>query len=142
MKLIPMTDYVLESKRFKEDSDTAIFKVTNYAQFLKQPLKLGMFIPCDEDGNILKLPIEIKEDAENWNYQARFNQYIKAKELVYFEDFKVIDRGNFYFIEREDSSLFYRLFKNNTKKNLESLIKVWDNVILTKSISEILGYEI
>ena len=137
-----MTDYVLESKRFKEDSDTAIFKVTNYAQFLKQPLKLGMFIPCDEDGNILKLPIEIKEDAENWNYQARFNQYIKAKELVYFEDFKVIDRGNFYFIEREDSSLFYRLFKNNTKKNLESLIKVWDNVILTKSISEILGYEI
>lgn len=82
MKLISMTDYVLESQRFKEDSDTAIFKVTNYANFLKQPLNLGMFIPCDEDGDTLEVP-----------YYAdgidKVNKYKEAKERVLFEGFEI-----------------------------------------------------
>ena len=40
MKLISMTDFVL----YKKESHTQIMK---YAKFLKQPLTLGMFVPCD-----------------------------------------------------------------------------------------------
>jgi len=49
MKLISAVDFVLLEDRLKEDSDTAIFKVINYSNFLKQPLQLGFFIPCDEN---------------------------------------------------------------------------------------------
>ena len=42
MKLISMTDFVL----YKKESHTQIMK---YAKFLKQPLTLGMFVPCDEE---------------------------------------------------------------------------------------------
>jgi hypothetical protein len=139
-KLISMTDYVFEkhndmdSYTDYEDMGHLFESVLNYAKFLKQPLKLGMFVPCDKNGNVLKdvglLPC------------YELDVYRKAKERVLFEGFKVTDRGNFYFIKNESSGLFYRLFKNNTKKNLESLMKVWSNIILTKSISEILGYEI
>jgi hypothetical protein len=95
-----MIDFVLESQRFKEDSDTAIFKVTNYANFLKQPLNLGMFIPCDEDGNVLKEPeendtiydIEVERDIYECDYNRFDNDvflYKQAKERVLFEGFEV-----------------------------------------------------
>ena len=53
MKLISMTDFVISL--WDKDITTEDFAQTTikYATFLKQPLKLEMFIPCDEDGNIL-----------------------------------------------------------------------------------------
>ena len=68
-----MTDFVLELGKTNqiELSDEAFIDVVlNYAQFLKQPLTLGMFVPCDEDGNILE------------TYDPRHQQ---AKERVLFE---------------------------------------------------------
>ena len=32
----------------------AFNEIINYANFLKQPLTLGMFIPCDENGDVLE----------------------------------------------------------------------------------------
>ena len=56
MKLISMTDFVLEQDKLMRnklnDPITFTIKVTDYALFLKQPLKLEMFVPCDEDGNV------------------------------------------------------------------------------------------
>ncbi len=98
MKLISMTDFVLEQVRKMESKEMAYFKIFNYAQFLKQPLTLGMFIPCDEEGNIMEdlkyccdghhcgcmgMPINVcsKKDIDN---------YYKAKERVLFEGWKII----------------------------------------------------
>ena len=64
-KLISMTDYVLE-----------------YANFLKQPLELWMFVPCDEDGSILEEPIETIGGVEMY---SKF--YKQAKEKVIFKNF-------------------------------------------------------
>ena len=30
----------------------------SYADFLKQPLQLGFFVPCDENGTVLRVPNE------------------------------------------------------------------------------------
>lgn len=86
-KLQSMTDFVLDEQRFKEVSDTAIFKVTNYANFLKQPLMLGMFIPCDESGNVLRKPIDISEfHPRDWDVMnIEHSEYNKAKRKVLFK---------------------------------------------------------
>ena len=62
MKLISMADFVLEQvknakyEEFHQVNETFVNKVINYAKLLKQPLKLWVFVPCDEDGDVLKEP--------------------------------------------------------------------------------------
>ena len=81
MKLISMTDFVLEQfhqlpELPKEQHMTkAYMSCLNYAQFLKQPLTLGMFVPCDEVGNVLV------------SFEDRYEE---SKERVLFEFFEVI----------------------------------------------------
>lgn len=62
MKLISMTDFVLEKgktsvlpftiKETFKNGAKVMNEIFMYADFLKQPLKLEMFVPCDENGNI------------------------------------------------------------------------------------------
>lgn len=97
-KLISMTDFVLNKKA----SHTQIVK---YAKFLKQPLKLEMFVPCDEkneplDGFIHN--INLTTMSEEWN---------KAKEKVLFEG-----------IEEENNIIINRL-KNGEKLIIDNLVK-------------------
>ena len=75
MKLISMTDFVLKQNYittldisqidFYDKELSVLSKIRNYAKFLKQPLKLEMFITCDEVGEILH------------------PQYIGGKEVIY-----------------------------------------------------------
>jgi hypothetical protein len=101
MKLLSMTDFVLECRLKMENNaqNHVIFstsgnlsKIFNYASFLKQPLKLEMFIPCDEDGNVLEEPnIDnspfCSVNGENYDYDVL--KYQQAKENVLFEDFEI-----------------------------------------------------
>ncbi len=105
MKLISMTDFVLHES-FGVGNEiinhqTFFKKVSSYAQFLKKPLELGMFIPCDEEGNILEQVS--KPDAEdyrndeggnfelyNFNMKA-YTSYKKAKNRVLFDGFVFTD---------------------------------------------------
>jgi hypothetical protein len=97
MKLINMTDFVLEQEtKFNQwektfDSSTSFWKCIKYANFLKQPLKLEMFVPVDEDGNFLEEPEQFKEwiksdhyfnASESVTHECRM--YKKAKEKVLF----------------------------------------------------------
>jgi hypothetical protein len=95
MKLISMTDFVLEqNENFKSDRFyQGQFKdnVVNYANFLKQPLKLEMFVPCDEDGNVLEEPDQDFE-LTFWDYSTKMSKYEQAKEKVLFEGFEVCNR--------------------------------------------------
>jgi hypothetical protein len=84
MKLISMTAFVLkkgEVLKYKNDIES----VRNYANFLKQPLKLEMFVPCDEDGNAFndfQLEILNSDDGVTELRKA----YQQAKEKVLFEN--------------------------------------------------------
>ena len=88
MKLISCTDKVIEL--VKEDFNNGEYpkfnfrdKVNNYANFLKQPLTLSMFVPCDDDGNVLSNPKD-----STLQYQKRIDKYQQAKERVVFEGFE------------------------------------------------------
>jgi len=70
MKLISMTDFVLESNKKIAQSHSRVDcgnLIFNYAKFLKQPLELWMFVPC--------------MDNEVFNYSKHGNkeQYQQAK---------------------------------------------------------------
>ena len=87
-----MTDFVLEQVRKMEDKETTYLKIFNYAKFLKQPLKLEMFVPCDNQGNILKEPKKDNFLTQSGLYQTDYHteslkQYEQAKEKVLFEGF-------------------------------------------------------
>jgi hypothetical protein len=92
MKLISMTDFVL--KQNKDISLKHTFRnCINYAMFLKQPLELWMFVPCDENGNVLDKPD--LSDANGRQYDTNIDEdkawekYSKAKERCLFEGFEI-----------------------------------------------------
>lgn len=100
-KLIPMTDFVLNSMRDQKHRRDKYDDLCAYAEFLKQHLVLGMFLPCDKNGNILKyhgLYEHFKNsnfsNTGNWETQKQCEdakEYFKAKENVLFEGFMNID---------------------------------------------------
>ncbi|MDR3026074.1 hypothetical protein [Chryseobacterium sp.] len=109
MKLTSLSDYVLEQEKIildeieysgstSEDYRSMvqfITLVTNYTKFLKQPLTLGMFMPVDEDGVVLKEPK--KEDYTLEELEASYMgidvlDYHEAKEKVIFEGWIHEDR--------------------------------------------------
>ena len=103
--LIPMTDFVLEqTKNFNavvyDDLETAsinlIERIENYANFQKQPLKLEMFVPCDNDGNILEEPTNYEKRLSNMmtEYNDEVYTYNQAKEKVLFEGFELKEIGS------------------------------------------------
>lgn len=104
MKLISMVDFVLGQERELQSINSPTQRVRSYgryldlfvkyANFLKRPLEIWMFVPCDEDGNVLEEP----RDWFNWNDLMNphtqdkesisdCKQYEKAKERVLFEGF-------------------------------------------------------
>jgi hypothetical protein len=110
MKLIPMTDFVLEQwdgvfeiYPFKE----MCVKCYDYANFLKQTLELWMFIPCDEEGNVLEEPkFHYTEQALRQlrgydleialTVNKKVSEYQQAKERCLFDGFTFhkTDRNN------------------------------------------------
>lgn len=95
-KLISMTDFVVSDKVKSQLEYVDAYKlIRNYAHFLKQPLELWMFVPCDENENILEEPKLFKsEDCEEQNKtitDIRFKQYQQAKERCLFEGFSEKD---------------------------------------------------
>ena len=97
MKLISMTDFVINKRKellrhseYKNDLENYANIVYNYANFLKQPLNLGMFVPCDEDGNILKEPkrwedyLQYPDSFDGNKEWDELYDYQQAKEKVFF----------------------------------------------------------
>lgn len=102
MKLISMTDFVLQHEQKgmqNTDRHLRFEKILKYAKFIKQPLKLEMFVPCDEEGSYWEFP-PTKEEWE-WAHkdsteaEQSFKQkeyyYQKAKEKVLFQGFESVD---------------------------------------------------
>jgi hypothetical protein len=112
-----MTDFVVGALGFKKsmyyeynvnDNDKALSKIENYSKFLKQPLTLGMFVPCDEYGNLLEEKSIFNTTDEDYIFDSEsFDKYKQAKERVLFDGFKEIeDRDKTYLHSDSFGSVF------------------------------------
>ena len=93
MKLISMTDFVIENENMVKQTESEmskdLFKLAQYAHFLKQPLKLWMFTPCDEDGNIL-----INDNLTEYDREMYFEEeqkFRQAKKRCLFKNCGIFD---------------------------------------------------
>jgi len=96
--LISMTDFILEDKYV----GSPINMNKQYAKFLKQPLELWMFVPCDENGNVLEEPKDYKTYMimysgvrQTHSEILKCQKYKQAKERCLFEGFEMY-KGNPY----------------------------------------------
>ena len=96
--LIPMTDFVNNVGNMENypSHENALSWIYNYATFLKKPLKLEMFVPCDNDGNILEEPTNYEKRLSNMmtEYNDEVYTYNQAKEKVLFEGFELKEIGS------------------------------------------------
>lgn len=105
-KLIPMTDFVIEYYSHEGYADLQALKLmNNYANFLKKPLTLGMFVPVDTKGNILKEPrnytswksLEHNRKAGTGKLESNvfeeYKTYQNAEKKCLFEGFKIAYNG-------------------------------------------------
>ncbi|MGH1520521.1 hypothetical protein [Chryseobacterium sp. JK1] len=97
MKLIPLSDFVLEqdkitSKRplrgiYTYKAIRSYDKIVNYANFLKQPVHESMFIPIDKQGNIISRP-NLEDGYSSIGYSSDVSKaiakYKKAQKKVLF----------------------------------------------------------
>lgn len=116
-KLISMTDFILQHKNLVNKSSIFDFAtlVVNYAEFLKQPLKISMFVPCDEEGNPISKPKKqdyTEEDLACSVLGVDMVNYLEAKGKVLFEGFSVLFPDNL--------SRFVHLTNNDVKIRFDS----------------------
>jgi len=147
---ISMTDFVLEQYKIWCDDNNPdcrsteryISRTKNYATFLKQPLKLGMFVPCDENDDVLEEPNDYKyyiHDDETGAYDGPHEKdcikYMQAKERVLFEGFYMdFDEGYICpFLENYPVGFFNLSYwcLSDRFKTIEDLVKY--NLKLTKN---------
>lgn len=91
--LISMTDFVIAMREDKDkDNIRSFWSSEKYARFLKQPLQLWMFVPCDKDGNVL---------GEKKPFQDKYYEYQQAKERCLFGGFEIfeMDEDNFIYLK-------------------------------------------
>lgn len=159
-KLTSCTDFVLEQvqERNKEpeyDSFEFMEKVSRYASFLKKPLTLGMFVPCDLDGNVLEEPKGVKccggimNDCDcrgELQYDPEeVYEYQEAKDRVLFHGFEFVKKkfinSEYDYLSNGDIYIFSfwenKWQLNDLFKTVECLIKF--EVVLTESAKKEIG---
>jgi aromatic ring-cleaving dioxygenase len=135
-KLISMTAFVMlnhykADKPIHQQQSDVVRKHVNYANFLSQPLELGMFIPC-VDG----VPIEKTKCV------AMFGNAIwkQAKDKVLFEGFEVHRRDDKYthmnWVSDKNNSISIPLHKFKT---VEKLVNFFFNPTLTQTAIKQIG---
>jgi len=125
--LIPMVDFVPENP---------------YSKFLKKPVEKWMFVPCDENGDVLEEPNE-EFELSYWDYSTKSSKYQQAKERCLFEGFE-LDFNNMYIIKVSNVVFQILFYKNgcvtiNAKniKTIEDLIPY--NLKLTATAKKEIG---
>jgi len=131
MKLISLRDFVLEQSMSKETILNRFTKIQNYANFLSQPLTLGMFVPCVDN-----VPLEEPNFKNTRNSDLHFlatETYNKAKENVLFEGFEYNGHSKDCFIlEYKDGTYWL-----NSEDTIEGLIENFtEPLTLTESAKQ------
>lgn len=136
-----MTDFVLDSiKEYQQKNDgTRLFSVKpiddieKYAKLLSQPLTLGMFVPCDEEGNVLKgKPLSPAEDSDWIKWENEQEDYFKALDKVIFEGFEIKDLGDKLYRLSNENEGFTLIFRNFNDRMLSLECKSVEDLIQYK----------
>ena len=105
-----MTDFVLRETNSPTTLAESFQRCVTYASFLKQPLKLEMFVSVDEVGNLLEEPLQEhytdcteEQNAKDWLYNLE--KYKQAKEKVLFKGID-LDTAK-YHCDRNDRTIEY-----------------------------------
>jgi len=120
-----MTKFVL-NEEFQDTLDKDLAEIhQDYARFLIQDLKWGMFIPCGENGDVLKyhgLYESYKNsgflNTGNWETQRQCDEakkYFEAKERVLFEGFMSVDT-------RRKGQIYFALKQSHRKNNIDYIM--------------------
>ena len=140
MKLISCTEFVLERELQNAESweyEQIAKDCIAYAKFLRQPLKLEMFVPCDDDGNVLEEPTDFEKQFN----KSVFNKWKQAKEKILFEGFEVLvatEVGTSVVNNELERNM--NCYKDNTKITVENITSWGEKQIqLTKSATKQLG---
>jgi len=143
MKLISMTDYCQEvSSEFMSpkkpfDKNYWFGKILKYSDFLKQPIELCMFVPCDKDGNVLEEPTHYGKSIETM--RELLKEYKQAKERCLFKGFEIIHKDKHRItIDCDFLELDFNLIKNKFEnhKTTEDLVKY--NLQLTPTAQKLI----
>jgi hypothetical protein len=127
MKLISMTDFVIQQNIHYANQDISLEKlqliILDYAMFIKQPIALGMFVPCDEDGNVLEEKSIFNTTDEDYIFDSEsFDNYKKAKERVLFKDcttYKPMSNSDYYVVEFNEM----KIWLTHTNRMIEDLVQ-------------------
>lgn len=140
-KLISMVDFVLELNEipmhFPDEVSERLNQYVKYAKFLKTPLQLGHFVPCDEVGNVLEEPLhykewksELKNGLEHEYDGLIMKRYEQSKSRCLFEGFKVqytgtslttVANGKFGFDFYHNKSRIQFEFSDTTLTDINSI---------------------
>ncbi len=150
MKLVSMVDYVLERNDqklpggiYKHITDAFDFssQVIKYARFLKQPLTLGMFVPCDEDGNVLEDPEStMKQGNGNVYYNAEpedFEEYEKAEQRCLFKGFEYVSKWYQTHLIARNKITGNGQFQLDNFKTIEDVIGVFEIELTPTALKQI-----
>jgi len=87
MKLISMTNFVLQQHAESSNQNEFEDNCFNYANFLKQEIKLEMFVPCIDNIPFSELQLEILNSDDAVPELRKVHK--QAKEKVLFEGFEI-----------------------------------------------------
>lgn len=145
-----MTDFILSEKELWSGNENQFHEVgkyaINYATFLKQPLELWMFVPVDEDGDIIEEPSDLTYRLMNENNHTAsrwmVTQYQQAKERVLFDGFQIRREKRTNFILTEGYEIETHMLPI-LKMTIEDLANDLGDIELTPTaIKQIYGKDI
>ena len=127
-KLISMVDFCLEQRKTHTgDFEDYCDLICRYAKFIKQPLALWMFVPCDEDGNVIP-------DKENHFTRKELDYWEQVEERCLFEGFEM---DNSFVTHKSHNSFFYPISFLH-EQTIEGLVK-YNLELTTTAQKEIFG---
>ena len=125
-KLISMVDFCLEQRKTHTgDFEDYCDLICRYAKFIKQPLALWMFVPCDLHGNVLE---------EKKPFQDKYYEYQEARERCLFKGFEM---DNSFVTHKSHNSFFYPISCLH-EQTIEGLVK-YNLELTTTAQKEIFG---
>ena len=138
MKLISMTTFVLEQDEKWEKQNIAnsdmLNNIVKYANFLKQPLELWMFVPCDKNGNVLDKP-----NVGMYGYDHVYTNYTKAKEKCLFKGFEYKNKSLWYCDGFDRIIIYTENLCFDSCKTIEDLLKYNPQLKLTQTAIKKIG---
>lgn len=153
MNLISNTKFGLSIVKNTEKGRYADFRA-NYDSFLSQPIKLGMFVPCDDDGNVLTKPsfecdCRSVFDTEMCGNYFECEEYNKAKEKVLFEGFGYKQKSGYASVSFNGIEIFWYNNTCNVGENpwnkteefnlIEDLLSIRYGLTLTETAKKQIG---